>query len=892
MSPSKLSALFTSLAIVLTVSTPLWSQEDVIWIEGESASSPAVTKHSWYSAVKSNQLSGNDLLSHFNDDKVGRASYSFTAPQAGEYELWVRTNPIQSALSYSLNATPKSKIDLTKSKRDEINIAADDKPDLRFLAWIKVDKITLKEGTNKLTFFFESAKHHHGYLDCFLLSPKPILPRGATLPNATANSKTSGDWVAFEPGTDAFDLNSAIDLRHLNERFAGEHGRIVAKDGQFFHSSTGAAVRFWGVNGPPEDLHGDDLARCARLLAKYGVNLVRIHGAVFDQRGEVDRGKIEHIQEVVQALKKEGIYSHLSIYFPLWLRPAANLAWLPGYDGSKHPFAALFFNEDFQAKHRKWISDLLTTPDKTTGKSLLEEPALFGIEIQNEDSLFFWTFSDANLPEPQLKMLEQRFGAWLVDKYGTLEKARQTWRTEPLPRDDFAQGQVAFRPLWNIANERTERDQDTAAFLLDVQTKFYQETTDFVRKLGFHGLVHASNWTTASPERLTPLEKLSYLTGDFVDRHGYFGCFHRGENSAWSIRAGHEFGHRSALRFDPMELGKPKLFVHPVMDPQYGDKPSMISETTFTRPNRYRSEAPLYYAVYGALQDSDAVVHFAFDGSQWEVKPRFWTQPWTLATPAMLGQFPASALIYRQSLITTGEVMASVNLNLQDLRELKGTPLPQDAAFDELRLKDVPQGTTVLSGQRIDPLIHFTGRTEVRFSDQTTSVSMKELSGLISHEQQRVKSSTGEVELNYATGLLLLRGAKAQGASGALASQPQLDLGIVQINSSLELGHIVAVSLDDRPLETSERILLQVMSDEQATNFASSSIGNGRYRIDELGTDPWQYRQIAGQIRFQRPDARELSVKPLDHQGKPAASIGSAENFKLLPNHLYYLISK
>ena len=115
MSPSKLSTLFTSLAIVLAVNAPLWSQEDVIWIEGESASSPAVTKHSWYSAVKSNQLSGNDLLSHFNDDKVGRASYNFTAPQAGEYELWVRTNPIQSALSYSLNATPKSKIDLTKS---------------------------------------------------------------------------------------------------------------------------------------------------------------------------------------------------------------------------------------------------------------------------------------------------------------------------------------------------------------------------------------------------------------------------------------------------------------------------------------------------------------------------------------------------------------------------------------------------------------------------------------------------------------------------------------------------------------------------------------------------------------------------------------------------------
>jgi hypothetical protein len=41
------------------------------------------------------------------------------------------------------------------------------------------------------------------------------------------------------------------------------------------------------------------------------------------------------------------------------------------------------------------------------------------------------------------------------------------------------------------------------------------------------------------------------------------------------------------------------------MDPHYAGKPSMISETTFCRPNRYRSEAPFYFAVYGALQDSD-----------------------------------------------------------------------------------------------------------------------------------------------------------------------------------------------------------------------------------------------------------------------------------------------
>src|SRR5690606_31401184 len=99
------------------------------------------------------------------------------------------------------------------------------------------------------------------------------------------------------------------------------------------------------------------------------------------------------------------------------------------------------------------------------------------------------------------------------------------------------------------------------------------------------------------------------------DRHGYFGCFHKGHESAWSIRDGHVYAERSALRFENVEPGKPRLFVHPVMDPHYDQKPSMISETTWTRPNRFRSEAPLVYALYGALQDSDAIVHFAHDGT-------------------------------------------------------------------------------------------------------------------------------------------------------------------------------------------------------------------------------------------------------------------------------------
>lgn len=575
-------------------------------------------------------------------------------------------------------------------------------------------------------------------------------------------------WTAFTPKADPFTSDSAIDLRFLNEKFAGEHGFIAVKNGEFVHSSNGQPLRFWGVNGPPHELKGADLRRCARLLAKYGVNLVRVHGGYFNERGEVDREKILHALEIVEAMKAEGIYTHFSIYFPLWMNPKSDYPTLKGYDGKKHPFAALFFDPAFQAQYRQWWSALLTTTNPATGKTLVDEPAVAGLELQNEDSFFFWTFSEQNVPAPELHLLQKNFGDWLTKKYGSLSAALEHWKGLKVSSDDFAEGRAGFRPLWNLFSEKTLRDQDTAAFLLEIQTKFYADTYAFLRHLGFQGVITACNWITASPEVLGPLEKLSYISGDFIDRHGYFGCNLKGDNAEWSIRNGQTYSDRSALRFEPEEPGKPREFAHPAMDPHYDDKPSVISETTWNRPNRFRSEAPLYYAAYGALQHSDGIIHFAFDGANWSVKPGYFMQPWTVMSPAMMGQFPAAALIYRQGLVAPGKTVATINLNKQALLRLEGTPFPQDAALDELRLKDLPPASTnATAHSRLDPLLSYVGRVHVNFVDGPATVTATAAS-CIDHAAGTVESNTGELKLDYHTGLLCIDAGLAQGISGFL----------------------------------------------------------------------------------------------------------------------------
>ncbi|MGE3822466.1 MAG: hypothetical protein AB7I30_23880, partial [Isosphaeraceae bacterium] len=860
-SPSKrhvrqaLTTLLAGFMAFLGACSPQPSRGAWIWVEGEKPFASRVHRHPyWYDKVKRDALSGGDFLSNWHANFAGEASYRVLAPTAGDYEFWVRANTLQARLSYKLNDAPWTEIDLDKDPRQSANVAEDGKPDLRFLAWVKVGGVPLKKGANVVRFRFHSENNNHGYLDCFVFSDEPFTPKGALRPDQVAFAKKKLEaqnrgWFAFDPGSDPYSSGNPIDLRSLNENQAGDGGFIAAREGRFVHADSGQPVRFWAVNGPAGK-DPESLRREARLLAKRGVNLVRVHHAYTNELGDFDPEAVTQAIDVVAAMKAEGIYTHFSIYFPIWLKPAPGTKWLEGYDGQKHPFAALMFNKDFQEVYRGWWKALLTTPHPTSGNRLIDDPAVLGVEIQNEDSFFFWTFDPASIPDPQLRIIESRFHDWIKRRYGSVDVAVRRWNGMRLDRDRPAAGRLAMRPLWNMANEKTPRDKDNAQFLAETQRDFYRDTYRFLKLLGFKGVVTASNWTTANAEILGPIEKYTYTVTDFIDRHGYFGSNHKGDQAAWSIRDGHTFSDRSALRFEAEAPGGPRLFAHPAIDVTYEGKPSMISETTWNRPNRYRSEAPLYYAAYGALQGTDAVVHFAFDGANWAVKPNYYMQPWTLSSPAMLGQFPAAALIFRKGLIDEGDVLAEINLRPSALFDLQGTPLPQDAALDELRLKDVPPaGQPPRAGQVIDPLIHYAGRTNVRFQENGGPNRLKDLRPFINRTAKTVTSTHGQVRLDYGKGLLAIDAPMAQGYSGDLRDIGSVLLQQMVVESPLDQMHVVAVSLDDQPIASSKRILLQVMTEEAAAGFRTEPMPDGTRKILSIGTDPWMVRQIEGIVR-------------------------------------------
>src|SRR5215469_11010984 len=149
----------------------------------------------------------------------------------------------------------------------------------------------------------------------FLLPPLIFVlawgPKGAVdateVESADRSAESAGSvrsW-AFEPPRDEFSPNSWLDLRILNEKFAGEHGFVTrSRDGNDFVFSDGTPARFWAVN---DGAFEKNLARHARFLAKRGINMVRFHCNITptnDDLMDIDRADRDHLWKGVAAMKK------------------------------------------------------------------------------------------------------------------------------------------------------------------------------------------------------------------------------------------------------------------------------------------------------------------------------------------------------------------------------------------------------------------------------------------------------------------------------------------------------------------------------------------------------------------------------------------------------------
>jgi hypothetical protein len=247
----------------------------------------------------------------------------------------------------------------------------------------------------------------------------------SSAPSLGQEAKQPGTW-AFTHAPDAFESKALLDLRHLNEKTAGESGFLkLTPNGRGFALGNDKPVRLWAVGSDVHKSSREDMARHARFLAKIGVNMVRIHsqlnpGAKGSKISDADDKEIDRIRQFVAALKKEGIYVTIS---PYWATSRDVTLWgIEGLTGQADLWGLLFFDEKLQEGYKAWAKALYEPNNPYTGMPLAKDPAVGIIQVQNEDSLLFWTTQ--GMKPPVQERFGKKFAEWLVKKYGSLAQGK------------------------------------------------------------------------------------------------------------------------------------------------------------------------------------------------------------------------------------------------------------------------------------------------------------------------------------------------------------------------------------------------------------------------------------------------------------------------------------
>lgn len=689
----------------------------------------------------------------------------------------------------------------------------------------------------------------------------------------------------FNPKPDTFSTSAMLDLRSLNEKEAGEHGYIgVDKNGDFVRGD-GEPIRFWAVNTmvgreKPWTAHPrwtqtePNLDTHAKFLAKRGVNLARFHAQIApsdkQDLNEVNAGDIDWIWRGVAAMKKQGIYSVVS---PYWMVPTKiPKSWnIPG--GAQSADALLFFDPTLQQAYKEWLRVLFTTKNPYTDITLAKDPALAVFQIQNEDSMLFWTFN--NIKGEQRENLKKQFNSFLGMKYGRTADWQKAWQGAAQPGD--APGKPEFMNLWEMTQPRTGaisvRLGDQLEFLSRTMYNFNAEIKRYIQKdLGCKALVNAGNWRTADMVRLNDAERWSYSAADVDAVNRYTGGIHKGPNEGWSVDPGDKYTSTSSLT-------NPKEF--PLNIKQTAGRPMMVTESMWVMPCANMVEAPFLVSAYSALNGIDAYFWFATGDEQWtppQSSNGYHTgqMKWFFGSPDVMGAFPAAAYMYRKGLIQRGSATVSEVRQLKDIWERRTPIIAEESGYDPNRdSSNIAPTSNVKAG--VNPMAFFLGPVQVQYDVKGESFASTK--GWDS-AAMTATANTNQLVLNYKDGTCVLNAPQAQGFAAQGNGRRLIKTTDVTALMQSSFGSLMVVSLDGQPVATSKKVLVQFTTkarpkgwQEKPTKIKlDGGLEADGFEIVNVGKAPWVLENPGLNVTINNSGLTKATI--LDSNMVAAGSIG------------------
>ena len=284
----------------------------------------------------------------------------------------------------------------------------------------------------------------------------PMILLLASVASGGETKPASRYFPFFLPTYDS--LSSFTDMSFLNPEPAGSLGPVSIEEGHFV-DGRGERVRLLGSNltfagaFPPKDLAGPMAAR----MQKFGFNVIRFHhldmtsaprGIWLEDFSGIDPEQVDRLDWLIFQLKERGIYSNINLHVSRT------------YPGIPKDTPRAFrygkgldnFVPEFIELQKAYAKNLLTHVNPYTGNAYTEEPAVLAVEINNENALTNISWHDLRLmPEPFSDILQEKWNAWLRDRYKKTKKLRRRWDqgVEPLGEEmlgnrDFSQGVASW----------------------------------------------------------------------------------------------------------------------------------------------------------------------------------------------------------------------------------------------------------------------------------------------------------------------------------------------------------------------------------------------------------------------------------------------------------------
>ncbi len=380
------------------------------------------------------------------------------------------------------------------------------------------------------------------------------------------------EWTKIQPVM-KIRKNSPLDFSRFLHKPAGKYGFVVIDEkGKFtFENNRKMRVRFLGTNLCQSALFPshEEAEALAEKLAASGYNSVRLHQferGLMDRRANdtltFDPDKLDRLQYLIAQLKKHGLYLCTDLYATRPIRPGDGIAECASANGSERKVLN-YISPTAMENWKEYARRFLTVRNPYTGMSLLEDPALYSVNLDNE------------APFPDIWAQYPAVVAAVERAYEAHLKERGVRRTDP----------------------HYDHKKLFPAYLSERQQKTQEEQIRFLRRLGAKFQITNLNNLAEKPIYQKYRAEL-----DFIDSHIYHD--HPSYPQArWTTPTAYH--QRSAID-DAVRAFQNAMAIH-----MFG-RPQTITELQFCNPNVHRAESGLITGALAALQDWDGIYRFSY----------------------------------------------------------------------------------------------------------------------------------------------------------------------------------------------------------------------------------------------------------------------------------------